>query len=136
MYGQPLAILVRMLAVLFLVMGTYNPSGYSYWHWVVDGPSGYWVAKLFVLFVIVSGYLVSGYATIRSLGFYLGIPFTAVILTLGWLAWDWGLIDMNDWFQRTLAIEAGIVMLLGIGTSFSIIRYRLAGQMDSRTLAY
>jgi len=135
MYGQPLAILVRMLAVLMLVMGTYNPSGYSYYHWIVQTGTELWVAKLFTLFVLISGYIVCINATIRSLGLILGLPFVFLILTLIWLASDFGWIDLSDWLQRTLTIQAAIVLLLGTGTCFSIIRYRLSGQMDSRTLA-
>lgn len=134
MYGQPLAILVRMMAVLLLVAASYNPSGYSWYHWVQQSGMDDWIAKLFTLFVLISGYIVCVNATIRSLGLLLGIPLVLLIVTLVWLAADHGWIDLSDGLQRTLVIEAAIVLLLGTGTSFSIIRYRLAGQMDSRTL--
>lgn len=134
MYGQPLGMLVRMLAVLTLVGATYNPSGYSWYHWVAVSGWDHWIAKLFTLFVLVSGYIVCVNATIRSLGLILGAPFLVVILTVIWLASDRGWIDLSDWLQRTLVIEGALVLLLGTGTSFSILRYRLSGQMDSRTL--
>ncbi|MGE0225522.1 MAG: DUF6524 family protein [Acetobacteraceae bacterium] len=135
MYAQPTAILVRMLAVMLLVSGTYNPSGYSYYHWVTETGTELWVAKLFTLMVLVGGYAVTINATWRSLGLLLGLPFVLVIATLIWLAADQGWLDMSDWLQRTLALQAALVVLLGTGVSFSIIRYRLSGQMDSRTLS-
>ena len=135
MYGQPLAILVRMMAVLALVSATYNPTGYSWYHWVDQTGWSHWVTKLFTMFVLISGYIVCINATLRSLGLLLGIPLFLVLMTAGWLAVDYAWLDLSNWLQRTLAIEAGIVVFLGIGTSFSIIRYRLAGQMDSRSIS-
>ena len=134
MYGQPTAILVRILAVMLLVSGTYNPSGYSYYHWVVDTGTEHWVGKFFVLAALVACFAVCINATIRSLGLLLGPQLVLLLATLIWFAADRGWIDMSDWLQRTLAIQTCLVLLLGIGVSFSIIRYRLSGQMDSRTL--
>jgi hypothetical protein len=134
MYGQPLAIVARMLSVLLLVAATYNPSGYSWYHWVEQTGTEQWIAKLFTLFVLISGYIVCINATIRSLGLILGVPFSLLILTMIWLAEDHGWIDLSNWLHRTLVIQGALVLLLGTGTSFSIIRYRLAGQMDSRSI--
>lgn len=134
MYGQPLGILVRMMAVLLLVAATYNPSGYSWYHWVEQTGTEHWITKLFTFFVLISGYIVCVNATIRSLGLILGIPFVLLIVTMVWLAADHGWIDLSNWLHRTLVIQGSLVLLLGTGTSFSIIRYRLAGQMDSRSL--
>ena len=134
MYGQPTAILVRILAVMLLVAGTYNPSGYSYYHWVVDTGTEYWVGKFFILATLVAGFAVCINATIRSLGWLLGTILVVLLATMIWFAADRGWIDLSEWLQRTLAIQTCLVLLLGIGVSFSIIRYRLSGQMDSRTL--
>ncbi len=134
MYGQPIAILVRVMAVMLLVGGTYNPSGYSYYHWVVDTGTQHWVGKFFILAVLVACYAVCVNATIRSLGWLLGPPLVVLLASLVWLAADQDWIDLSDWLQRTLAIQMCLILLLGIGVSFSIIRYRLSGQMDSRTL--
>jgi len=134
MYGQPLGVLARMLAVLGLVAATYNPSGYSWYHWVVVTGWDHWIAKLFTLLLLTAGYIVCVNATVRSLGLLLGLPYVLVILTAIWLAADQGWIDLTNWLHRALVIEGALVLLLGTGTSFSIIRYRLSGQMDSRTL--
>ena len=134
MYAQPGGVLVRVLAVLFLVSASYNPSGYSYYHWVMRSGSDFWVAKLFLLFVLVTGYIICVNATIRSLGLLLGVPLLLVLATLIWLASDRGWLDLSDWLQRTLAFELALVLILGTGVSFSLIRYRLSGQMDSRSL--
>lgn len=136
MYGiaQPIGILVRMLAVLFLVAATYNPSGYSYYHWAFRGDGGYWALKIFLGLLIIFGFVFCCYATWRSLRLMLSLPLLLLMATCFWLLSDWGLLDLSDWLQRTLALEAGLVVLLGTGVSFSLIRYRLSGQLNSRTI--
>jgi hypothetical protein len=137
MYGiaQPIGILVRMLSVLFLVGATYNPSGYSFYHWVFRGNGDYWALKIFLGFLIIFGYVFCVYATWRSMRLLLSIPLLVVLGCGLWLLSDWGVLDLSDWLQRTLAFEAVLVILLGTGVSFSLIRYRLSGQLDSRTIS-
>jgi hypothetical protein len=136
MYGiaQPIGILVRMLAVLFLVTATYNPSGYSYWHWVFRSDAGYWALKIFLGLLIIFGFVFCTYSTWRSLRIMLSVPLILLIGASLWLLSDWGIVDLSDWLQRTLALESALVLLLGTGVSFSLIRYRLSGQLDSRPL--
>ncbi len=134
MYGQPLGVVARMIAVLTLVAATYNPSGYSWYHWVANTGWDHWITKTLALLILVGGYIVCIHATLRSLGWLFGVPVVLLILTAVWLAADQGWVDLSDWLQRTLVIQAAVVALLGTGTCFSIIRYRISGQMDSRTL--
>jgi len=136
MYGiaQPIGILVRMLAVLFLVSATYNPSGYSYWHWAFRGDANYWALKIFLGLLIIFGFVFCAYATWRSLRIMLSVPLLLLMGASGWLLSDWGVVDFADPLQRTLALESAIVVLLGTGVSFSLIRYRLSGQLDSRSI--
>src|SRR4051812_23828671 len=136
MYGiaQPIGILVRMLAVLLLVSGTYNPSGYSYYHWAFHTAADQWAAKTLIGMLIIVAFIVCVHATVRSLGLLLSIPLLAVIGTGIWLLSVWDVIDLSNGLQRTLVLEASITLLLGTGVSFSLIRYRLSGQLDSRTL--
>jgi hypothetical protein len=132
--AQLVGILVRMLAVLLLVTATYNPSGYSYWHWAFHADTNYWALKIFIGLLIIFGFVFCTYATWRSLRIMLGVPLILLMGASLWLLSDWGIVDLSDRLQRTLALESALVMLLGTGVSFSLIRYRLSGQLDSRTL--
>ncbi len=136
MYGiaAPISIVVRMLAVMFLVTATYNPSGYSYWHWAFRADSDYWALKIFLGLLIIFGYVFCIYATWRSMRIMMSVPLILLIAACLWLLSDWGVLDMSNWVQRTLALETSLVVLLGTGVSFSLIRYRLSGQLDSRTI--
>jgi uncharacterized protein DUF6524 len=136
MYGiaQPIGILVRLLAVQFLVTASYNPSGYSYWHWTFRGDGDYWALKVFIGLLLIFGYVFCIYSTWRSLRIMLSVPLLLVIGACLWLLSDWGIVDFSNSVQRTLALETALVVLLGTGVSFSLIRYRLSGQLDSRTI--
>src|SRR5271154_1818287 len=84
--------ITRWLAAVFMVLATYNPSGYSYFHWVSTPDVDDWVLKLLVGVVLVILYATFGLATQRSLG-RLGIAawllFFAVVT---WTMIDFGLI--------------------------------------------
>lgn len=132
--AQPLGILVRLLAVALLVSATYNPSGYSYYHWVHQGFADHWASKTVVGQIIIVAFIFCGYVSARSLGLLFSIPLMAIIGTGVWLLSDWEVIDLSQGLQRTLVFESAVILLLGIGLSFSLIRYRLSGQLDSRSL--
>jgi len=133
--AQPIAILVRMLAVAFLIGSAYNPSGYSYYHWILDGPGGLWAVKTLLGLGILIGFIFCVAATARSLGLLFSVPLAIVIGAAIWVLVHFGLIDLSDGTQRILTFEIALIVLLGTGVSFSLIRYRLSGQLDSRTLA-
>lgn len=125
--------LVRLLGAMLVVFGTYNPSGYSYYHWLqVD--FGDWAFKLFVGLLLVVAFYLQLNAMWRSMRLIGSASLTLVILAAGWLASDLGLVDLNDPTQLTLGVQIGITTLLGTGLSWSHIRYRLSGQVDSENI--
>lgn len=127
-------VLARSLAIMFLVYGTYNPGGYSYYHWVIHGGTAMIASKLCVGLVIVLGYIICINATIRSLGALLLVPGISLIGALIWMLSSWGWIDLSDRLQRILVGQAALVAVFSAGLPFSQIRYRLTGQKDSRTV--
>lgn len=127
-------VIARSLTIMLLVYGTYNPSGYSYYHWVAHGGTAMLASKLCVGLVIVLGYIICINATIRSLGRLLLVPGVSLIAALIWMLSSWGWIDLGDSLQRTLVAETALVAVFSAGLPFSQIRYRLTGQKDSRTV--
>lgn len=132
--GQPVGILARLLSVSVLVAGTYNPSGYSYYHWVTTTGEGSLLFKSCVGVAVLIGYIICVAATWRSLGRLLLIPGLILIASLIWLLWHLDLIDLADPRQRILVLEFALVVVFTAGICFSQIRFRLAGLMDSRTV--
>ena len=101
-------VLARTLLVMLLVYGTYNPSGYSYYHWITQG-GGMLASKLCVGLVIGLGFIICINATVRSLGRLLLTPGIALVGSLIWMLSSWGWIDLADSMQRTLVLEDGMV---------------------------
>ena len=124
----------RWLAAMFLVLATYNPSGYSYYHWVSELDIGNWILKLLVALVLGILYATFGLATRRSLG-RLGIAawllFFAVVT---WMLVDFGLIRIAGSGTVATIVLVDLANLLAIGLSWSYLRARLSGQADTNNV--
>ena len=123
-------ILIRFIAALVLVFATYNPSGYSYYHWMVSGKAA--ISHLIVVgtaLVAIYAFLVrSTWRSIRLLGLIIAIGFFA---SLNYMLVEMNWIDYQLYWGKTISIMISIASILSIGLSFSAIRARLAGQIDS-----
>lgn len=122
---------VRWLAAMFFVLATYNPSGYSYWHWVGESGLSDASVKLLAGLLLVLLYVIFLRATIRSIG-PIGIGLvTALLGAFAWLLSDLNLIDLGDSAVMDLVLLTMFATLMSIGLSWSHIRNRLSGQVDS-----
>ena len=73
--------IVRLLLSCALVFGTYNPSGRSYLHWVVDGDTDTLILKIFVGMALIAAYwliLVVSWLALDAVG---------LALLARWLCW-------------------------------------------------
>ena len=123
----------RWLAAMLLVLATYNPSGYSYYHWVGEF-DGNWILKLLIGVVLIILYATFGLATQRSLG-RLGIAgwllFFAVVT---WTIIDNGVIRIAGSGTVATILLVNLANLLAIGVSWSYVRARLSGQADTNNV--
>lgn len=122
---------VRLAFAVLLVFVTYNPSGYSYYHWLkmtFPGLSPY-VALAGVLLAI--GWVIYVRATLRSLGAVGLILTIAVCACILWLLFDLGVLSLEH--SKTIAwvILVFQALILSVGMSWSHIRRRLSGQVDT-----
>lgn len=136
MYGasQLFGVVARTLLVMLLVYGTYNPGGYSYYHWITEGGGDLVASKLCVGLVLLLGFIICINATIRSLGVLLLLLAIALIVAAIWQLSAVGWIDLTDGLERTLVAEGAIVAVFSAGVPFSQLRFRLVGQKDSRNI--
>lgn len=126
----PLSLLLRWLIALFGVFATYNPSGYSYYHWMEHG-GGMLSLRVATGVALVIFYVVYLRATLRSLG-PIGIGLTTALFgSIAWLLAQWHVINMNAPDEQSVVSLAISASVLGVGMSWSAIRYRLSGQYDS-----
>ena len=126
--------IVRMLLTLLTVFGTYNPSGYSYWHWIGMEDAGHWTLKLFVGTILALLIHMHIQATHRSMKLVGATLVGLIHATAVWALWDHGLLDLGDPTTITLTLMSGVAAILGTGFCWSLVRYRLSGQVDSQNV--
>ena len=121
---------LRVLFALALVLVTFNPSQYSYWHWLSSaiGAGTFGPEHAVAGVVLLGGWLVFVRATLMSLGVLGLIICTAFIATLIWWLVDLGWLSASSATAMEWITLVGLAVLLAIGMSWSSIRRRLTGQ--------
>lgn len=122
--------IVRWLVALVLVLGTFNPSKYSYYDWITRSGSEDLPLKVLVGLAILIVLIIFARATLRSIGvvgLVLGAAFFAAIV---WVLIDYGFLDAGTSTVMTYILLVIVATLLAIGLSWSHVRRRLSGQSD------
>ena len=123
--------LLRFLFALLLVMLTYNPSGYSYVHWLKNNFSDFSPLLGLAGISLIIGWVIYIRATLRSLGLIgliLAVLFFAAIL---WLFIDWGWLSLKNVTVINWVVPVLISAILAVGISWSHIRRKISGQVDA-----
>ena len=129
MFG-PLNFLLRWLVTLFLVFATYNPSGRSFYHWAVGGEAPSTIVAVVVI-GLAACYNFLMRSTWRSIKPF-GTILVAIFLGLfNLMLVDLGIVNVTGGWVISVMVLISISTLLAVGVSFSAIRARLAGQIDS-----
>jgi Family of unknown function (DUF6524) len=124
---------IRWLAITALVMATYNPSGYSYLHWLAEWQPEQLALKVAVGLIIAGLFwlvLVSVWLVLRLIGV---LTLAGIVLSLAVTAWQFGLVPATPGSVQFLMLTA-FATALTLGVSYAHIRYRLTGQVQSRIL--
>jgi len=134
--------LVRLVLALALVFVTYNPGGLSYVDWLrvptYEGADKSWVDSTALKFlagaVLLAGWVVFLNATRQSLGL-LGVGLTvAVCAGTIWFAAELDWFSPDDQTVITYLTLVVVAVVLAVGMSWSHIRRRLSGQVDTDEL--
>lgn len=129
---------MRVLGALALVYATFNPTGRSYFHWVLapligmGPPSGGSMALKFLAGVVLAiGWVVVLQATRRSIG--LAGAFLALALCGGliWLLIEQHVVSPTGSSAIAHIALIAIGLVLGVGMSWSLLNRRLTGQIDT-----
>lgn len=133
---------LRFAAGLILVFATYNPDGYSYFHWLkgdfapadpeaTGGFSSITALKAFAGAVLVVGWAIYIRAALRSLGTIGLVLATVFFATLLWLVVEVSGMSAGNIRVITYLAETLLALVLSTGLSWSHVRRRLSGQMDT-----
>lgn len=122
--------LIRWVVALAAALATFNPTAWSYYHWVTSGGESDLALKalagvvLLILFVI---YLRATWNSLGAVGVVLAAAFLGACV---WALIDFGLLDLEDSEIATWVILVAIATVMAIGISWSHIRRRVSGQLD------
>jgi hypothetical protein len=124
--------LMRWASALALVLVTYNPTGWSFTHWIKNSFVNSELGPLHFLFgaVLIAGWAIFIVATRRSLGDIGLIIGAAVLAAVVWLLVDLGWLGFNSVTSISWVVLICLSVLLGLGLSWSHIWRRLSGQLE------
>ncbi|MEZ5417579.1 MAG: DUF6524 family protein [Vicinamibacterales bacterium] len=120
---------IRMALAILLVLVTFNPTGYSLFHWISGAPVSVTPGKVLAVLALGIGWLIclrTAFIAMGRMGLLLGVALFGVLV--------WFLVD-----QRVISLTGtGIVwvgllvvgLLLGLGLSWSLLRAKATGQVE------
>ena len=121
----------RFLFAMVVVFLSYNPEGYSYFHWGVQNFLPLSPIKVIAGLLLIIGWVMFIRATLRSLGTVGLTLVTALCVAILWLVIDAGLIPEDSTRFFTYAALLIVTVILAVGMSWSHIRRRISGQIDT-----
>jgi len=122
--------LLRWAFAFILLVATFNPTQYDYYHWVsANYANSTSLALLFGLLLLI-GYIIYLRATFRSIGRIGMFLVLAVVGALFWVLYDMGFLTLENNSLNTWLGLFALSAVLGIGLSWSLVRRKLTGQAD------
>jgi hypothetical protein len=120
----------RVVFAIALVLATFNPSGHSFYHWLVEPPLGLSATKSFLGLALLIAWIVclrTAQVALGTIGLVLGCALLACFV---WMLFD---LDLLHAAGRQAMVWIGLLVfgtVLGIGLSWSLIRARATGQVE------
>ncbi len=97
---------LRLLSALLLVFATFNPSGWSFYHWAAADINQFGAIHALGAMVLVVGWAMFVRATIQSLGVTGTVLATAFFGAMVWVIIDFGWLRLDNATAMTWATEA------------------------------
>jgi hypothetical protein len=118
----------RFLASLILVIATFNPTGYSFVHWIAGNFPHLAPLQLVVGIALLGLWLFFLHATWRSLGTLgvaLGLAFFAAMV---WLFASWGWFSLSNHNAVIWVALFMMACMFTLGLCWALIQARVSGQ--------
>jgi hypothetical protein len=123
--------LTRIALAIVLVLVTFNPSGYSVYHWLAGEPLGVTPGKALAFVALFIGWLMCIRTALVALG-WMGMTLGGLLMAaLVWLLTDQGLISLNGTAIVWLSLVV-VGLMLGVGLSWALLRAKATGQIEVR----
>ena len=125
-----MSLLLRWVFAFMLLALTYNPTQWNYIRWTMDNYVEEQPLAVLLGLLLVIWYIIYLRATLRSIGGFGMFLVLAVVATLVWVLYDWGMLNLENPALNTWIAILALSIVLGIGLSWSIVRRMLSGQVD------
>ena len=125
---------LRLLFALLLVFASYNPSGYSFSNWLMNTLPSFTPQIALSGIALAIGWVIYLRATLLSLGKFGLILASLLFSTIIWLFVDIGWLSLDNVSVFTWIVLILVSILLALGMSWSHIRRRMTGQVDTDRL--
>jgi len=123
-------VFIRIGFAVALVLLTFNPGGYSFYHWLVKPPAGLTAVKALLGIVLLIAWVVCLKTASVALG-WLGMTLGAALFAaLTWVLIDLKVLNLSSPTAVTWVVLAILGAILGFGLSWSLIRARATGQIE------
>lgn len=122
--------LVRWVAALIIVVATYNPLKYSFYHWVMQSEGAIPIKVLLgiVLLIVYAIFLRATWRSIGATGLVLVLALFAAMLWV-FIYYDW--INLSEPSHFAWVALVVLASIMAVGLSWSHMRRRLTGQIDT-----
>ena len=123
-------VFMRLVGALAVVLLTYNPTGYSFYHWALRDFAAITAVKAFAGAMLLVGWVICIRTAFVSLG-ALGLLLNVLVLgTLVWMLRDYGILDPDSPSLLSWVSLVVVGIIFGIGLSWSLLRARVTGQLE------
>ncbi len=137
------SVALRFLTAALLVYLTYNPEGFSFYHWAImplrEVPATSFSAinplKVLAGIALLVGWVVFIQATKRSLGFKGALLTIALFGGIIWVLIYWNVFTPRGTRAISHLILIILALVLAVGMSWSHLTRRLSGQVDTDQIA-
>ncbi len=118
---------VTLLMSMALAIGTWNPTGHHFIHYITSSENLLSGFKPFAIILMFALWLLAIKSIFQSLKFYGAVIVVILIGAFIWGLQQYGIIDVKDFEQAGWAATLGIGFLIWFGLNASIIWKKLTG---------
>jgi len=122
------AFLWRLLFAVALVLLTFNPTGHSYYHWLVDGFPSVLPVEAVAGVALLAAWIFFVRSTLAAMGALGVVLMLALFSAIVWWVVSMGWLDVNNRSAMAWVVLLILGLMLGIGMSWGHIRRRISGQ--------
>ncbi|MGV6825848.1 MAG: DUF6524 family protein [bacterium] len=122
--------MIRFAAAAVLIFASFNPSGYSWYHWFMDAENKFTPALVVSGLVLLIGWVIYLKATFESLGGLGSILAATFFGALLWTLFYYDILSLENTTALTYVVLAMLAAFLAVGISWSHIHRRMTGQVD------